>query len=262
MADWNPHQYLRFADERSQPSIDLTARIRPLKKPRKILDIGCGPGNSTHVLAQKFPHACIIGIDSSENMIQVAKSTSVDLDADLDFMICDAATGLPSLETNYDIVFSNAAVQWIPRHDELLRNMIGRLKPGGILAVQTPLLEKHPFHRVIRSVVNHAKYKGTFPKNIQRKNNLSPEEYAAILTDIADTFDIWETVYYHVLPSHRDIVEWFRATRLRPYFSALSPDRVPEFEADLLEAFTQSIPATKSGSILMPFPRLFFTAVR
>lgn len=262
MADWNPDQYLKFGEERTQPSIDLASRIRPLKKPRKILDIGCGPGNSTHVLAQKFPHACIIGIDSSENMIQVAKSSSIDLDADLDFMICDAASGLPSLETNYDIVFSNAAIQWIPRHEELLRNMMARLRPGGILAVQTPLLEKHPLHRVINSVISAPRWKSALPKSIRRKNNLTPTEYAAILTDIAETFDIWETTYYHRLSSHRDIVEWFRATRLRPSFSALSLDHQVEFEADLTDAFIRAMPPGKDGSILMPFPRLFFTATR
>jgi Trans-aconitate methyltransferase len=262
MADWNPAQYLKFADERTQPSIDLTSRIRLQKKPHKILDIGCGPGNSTHILAQQFPHACIIGIDSSENMIQVAKSTSIDLEADLDFMICDAATGLPSLETDYDIVFSNAAIQWMPRHDELLRNMMGRLKPGGVMAVQTPLLEKHPLHRIIRGVTNREKYKGSFSKNIHRRNNLSSQEYAIILSDIAERFDIWETTYYHIMPSYRDILEWFRATRLRPYLAALSPDRVPEFEADLLDAFARSMPTLENGTILMPFPRLFFTAVR
>lgn len=261
MTDWNPTQYLKFGDERTQPSIDLASRIQH-SAPRKILDIGCGPGNSTHVLAHRFPHACIIGIDSSENMIQVAKDSSIDLEADLDFMICDAATGLPSLENNYDIVFSNAAIQWIPRHDELLRNMMARLKPGGVMAIQTPLIEKHPLHRIIRSVANQPQWKNAFSKNLARQNNLAVDAYADILSDMATRYDIWETTYYHFMPSYRDIIEWFRGTRLRPYLAALSPNRQPDFENELLERFAQAIPARKDGSILLPFPRLFFTAVR
>ncbi len=262
MNGWNPNQQLKFTDERIQPAVDLASRIQLQKKPHKILDIGCGYGNSTHVLAQKFPHACIIGIDNSENTIQVAKTASIDLDADLDFMICDATTGLPSLETNYDIVFSNAAIQWIPRHEELLKNMMGRLKEGGVMAVQTPLQEKHPLYQSIRTLLRNPKWKTVFPKNIQRQNNLSPTEYATILSNIATKYHLWQTTYFHVLSAYRDIIEWFRTTHLRPFFSILPLEKHAEFEAELLEILSEAIIPLKNGNILLPFPRLFFTAMR
>ena len=262
MANRTPNHPDQSADERTQPAIDLAARIQPIKSPHKILDIGCGPGNSTNILAQKFPHACIIGIDSSENAIQIAQNSRVNLDADLNFITCDIATGLPHLETNYDIVFSSAVIQWIPQHQELLQNIMARLKPGGIMAIQTPLLDKHPLHPLTRTLAQSPQWKNAFPRAIRQHHNLTPEKYAGILTGIAAAFNIWETIYYHPLPSHRHIIEWFRNTHLKPYFAALPPHKQPDFEADLLKALEQTHPATQNNPILIPSPQRFITATR
>ena len=142
---WDSAAYLRFKAERTQPSIDLVKRI-DLEQPRKLLDVGCGPGNSTQVLADAFPNALrIIGIDSSPEMIEAAK----DDHPDMEFRICDALN-LPSLgEDGFDVVFSNACIQWVPDHPRLIRDMLALLRPGGMLAVQVPMNYQEPIHRII-----------------------------------------------------------------------------------------------------------------
>ena len=131
MAQWNSQQYLKFEKERTQPAIDLAARI-PLEHPQAVLDIGCGPGNSTHVLAQRFPEANILGVDQSLPMLEQAARQY----PDLSFRQLDAHTELPTLGQRFDVVFSNACIQWVPDHPRLLREMMALLRPGGVLAVQ------------------------------------------------------------------------------------------------------------------------------
>ncbi len=144
MTDWNSEQYLKFKNERTQPAMDLVNRIN-IDSPKKIIDIGCGPGNSTQILAQRFHNAYIVGVDNSLNMIETARRDY----PNLDFKTCDASKDLSTLDNNFDIVFSNACIQWIPDHSQLLENMMGLLKPGGILAVQTPMNYNEPIHKII-----------------------------------------------------------------------------------------------------------------
>ena len=154
MEDWNSVQYLKFKDERTQPAIDLVNRIN-IDNPRKIIDIGCGPGNSTQVLAQKFPNAYILGVDNSLNMIETAKRDY----PNLDFKVCDVSRDLLTLDCDFDVVFSNACIQWIPNHNQLLRNLMRLLKTDGILAVQTPMNYKEPIHQIIGEVSTSEKWK-------------------------------------------------------------------------------------------------------
>ena len=132
--NWNSEQYLKFKNERTQPAIDLANRIS-VQNPKKILDIGCGPGNSTEVLRRKYPDAYILGVDKSEEMIKTAKEKY----PNLDFQICDAGAELSKLDHDFDIVFSNACIQWVPNHPQLLREMLGLLNENGVLAVQIPM---------------------------------------------------------------------------------------------------------------------------
>ncbi|WP_058303037.1 methyltransferase domain-containing protein [Gorillibacterium timonense] len=254
MADWNSKQYLLFANERTQPAIDLANRIQGIS-PRRIIDIGCGPGNSTAVLAKRFPDASILGIDQSEAMIAAAKADY----PELDFVVCDAEVDLPTLGGGFDIVFSNACIQWIPNHPKLLRDMAALLEPGGILAVQTPMNDKEPIHRIIQEVTASEKWR-PYISEPRIFYNLQQEEYFDLLAEITPQFTLWETVYFHKMKSHEAIMEWYRGTGLRPYLNALPEEKKPEFEQEILERVIESYPVQQNGEIIFRFPRFFFMA--
>lgn len=254
MRDWNSTQYLMFENERTQPGIDLVNRIYS-EDPKKIIDIGCGPGNSTQVLAKRFPNAYILGVDNSQNMIETAKSNF----PNLDFKICDVGKDLSMLEDDFDVVFSNACIQWIPNHNQLLKNMMKLLKIGGVLAVQTPMNYNEPIHKIIGEVSTNEKWKLKFI-NHRIFFNLSQGEYYDLLSEISEEFSIWETIYYHKLASHKDIMEWYRGTGLRPYLNDLSDEDKLDFEQDIFERVEKEYPVQKNGTIIFRFPRFFFTA--
>jgi trans-aconitate 2-methyltransferase len=254
MTDWNSVQYLMFKNERTQPAIDLVNHIH-IDNPRKIIDIGCGPGNSTNILLQRFPDAHILGVDNSSNMIETAKRDY----PHLNFKICDASIDLSMLETDYDIVFSNACIQWIPNHKNLLKNMIGLLKKDGILAVQTPMNYQEPIHRIIEEVITSEEWKAEFvcPGIF---HNLMQGEYFDLLSDISSEFSMWETIYCHILKSHNDIMEWYRGTGLRPYLNVLTEEKKKVFEQEILDRVIKEYPIQKNGKVIFRFPRFFFTA--
>lgn len=254
MTDWNSAQYLMFKNERTQPAIDLVNRIY-VDNPRKIVDIGCGPGNSTQVLAQRFPNAYILGIDSSLNMIETAKRDY----PNLHFKVCDAGKDLSILDNDFDVVFSNACIQWIPNHNELLRNMIGLLRKGGMLAVQTPMNYEEPIHKIISEVSTSEKWRSEFP-NHRIFYNLTQSEYFELLSEISSEFSMWETTYCHKLKSHENIMEWYRSTGLRPYLNALSDEKKKSFEQDIFERVVKEYPVQKNGNVIFRFPRFFFIA--
>mgnify|MGYP001252673252 FL=1 len=157
MVDWDSKQYLKFKTERTQPAIDLVNRISMLS-PQKILDVGCGPGNSTEVLYRKFPDAYILGVDKSEEMIKTAKMNY----PNLDFKICDVSKDLWELENDFDIVFSNACIQWVPDHKNLLENLLNLLNTNGVLAVQIPMNFDEPIQKTIDELVTSEKWKNHF----------------------------------------------------------------------------------------------------
>lgn len=254
MSDWNSRLYLLFENERTQPAIDLVNRITA-DRPDKVLDIGCGPGNSTKVLAQRFPDAYVLGIDSSADMIATAKKDY----PNLDFRLCDAGKDLTSLKSDYAVVFSNACIQWIPDHAQLLENMLSLLKPGGILAVQLPMNFNEPIHRIIDEVSTSHKWSAYFnqPRVFY---SLTRSEYFDLLPVLSSEFSLWETIYYHKMNSHMDIMEWYRGTGLRPYLNVLSDENQKEFERDIYQRVIEEYPVQKNGQIIFRFPRLFFTA--
>lgn len=254
MTDWNAAQYLKFSGERTRPSIDLARRIS-LQSPQRILDIGCGPGNSTKVLADQFPAAYILGIDNSQNMIDTAKAAY----PQLDFQQCDAHTSLACLDGPFDIVFSNACIQWIPDHPRLLREMMALLQPGGVLAVQVPMNSQEPIHQILSRLAASARWApklGT-PRIFY---TLTQSQYFDLLSEIAADFTLWQTTYFHRLDSHKDILEWYRSTGLRPYLQALSPADGTAFEQEIYSALTEAYPTQKNGEIIFRFPRFFFIA--
>lgn len=256
MSNWDSEQYLKFIRERTQPAVDLANRI-PLQQPRTILDIGCGPGNSTQVLADRFPDAQITGADNSENMIQKARS----LYPSLNFILFDADSGFDALHERYDIVFSNACIQWIPDHHRLLRNMMGLLKPGGVLAIQTPMNDHEPIHAIITALAKSEKWKHRFA-HPRVFHNLTQEAYFDLLSELSSDFFFWQTTYLHRMPSHESIMDWYKGTGLRPYLSALEPEEAALFEQEVYREVVQAYPKQRNGEIIFRFPRFFFTAVK
>lgn len=254
MADWDSLKYLKFGNERTQPAIDLLNRIH-FEKPRKILDIGCGPGNSSEVLVRRYPNADVLGIDSSPDMIKAAQIQH----PDIQFKQCDASEDLLNLGRDFDIVFSNACIQWIPDHSILLKNMMCLLKTGGIIAIQTPMNYQEPIHRIIQEVSTNQTWSFKF-KNPRIFYNLTQSEYYNLLSDISSDFCMWQTIYIHKMKSYDDIMEWYRATGLRPYLNVLSEVDKLRFEKDIYDKLANAYPKQNNGEIIFPFPRFFFIA--
>lgn len=250
MSDWNPEKYLLFKNQRTQPALDLANRVRSCQA-KTVVDIGCGPGNSTAVLKDVFPQAKILGIDNSANMISKAKTQH----SGLDFQVCSAE----DLTGSYDLLFSNACLQWIPNHETLIPQLMGKLTEHGVLAVQMPMNLNEPLFRIIKAVA--AKPQWDF-KNVcfEKNDTLSPEAYFDILSACSGSFEIWETVYYHAMPSHEHLIEWVRGTRLRPYLDVLNEEQKVEFEQEILSKVRDAYPFTASGEVVLKFRRFFFTA--
>lgn len=252
---WDANQYLKFERERTQPSIDLAMRIA-LPDPHRILDIGCGPGNSTRVLKERFPNADIMGIDSSAEMVKSARKTH----PDLRFDVLNADSQLGELPGNFDVVFSNACIQWIPDHPHLLQNMLGLLRTGGVLAVQTPMNYEEPIHQIITEIVASPQWRDAFlhPRVFY---NLQQNAYVDLLAEFAADFTVWQTTYLHILHSHADILEWYRGTGLRPYLSVLPEERKTDFEQEVFRQIIERYPKQKNGDVVFRFPRFFFVAI-
>lgn len=252
MSDWNSELYLKFKQQRTQPAIDLANRLKPYE-PASIVDIGCGPGNSTSVLHKTFPKASILGIDSSPNMIEKASQTH----PELTFSLCSAQ----SLEGEYDALFSNACLQWIPDHRRLIPQLMERLVPGGVLAVQVPMNEGEPLYQIIREVAEDPKW--DFQRvHFEVNETLKPEDYFDILSGCCSSFELWETVYCHQMPSHASLVEWVKGTRLRPYLDALAEQERAEFEGQIIQRVADTYPVRKNHQILFHFRRFFFLGVK
>lgn len=252
MSDWNSSQYLKFEKQRTQPARDLLARLKDFS-PRTAADIGCGPGNSTSAIADFFPNADIIGIDSSANMIERAKSKY----PNLNFKLCGAS----ELDGKYDLLFSNACLQWIPNHEKLIPTLMDKLNENGVLAVQIPMNGEEPLFRLIKEIAEEPKW-GLQNASIQPNETLTPTEYFNILTDCASSFDIWEVKYYHNLPDHRALVDWVKGTRIRPYLDCMSEAQGEAFENEILERSKELYPIQNNGEVLLGFRRFFFTAVK
>ncbi|MCC8159841.1 MAG: methyltransferase domain-containing protein [Oscillospiraceae bacterium] len=256
MSDWNSEQYLKFKTQRTMPAVDLASRVNIDAK--NILDLGCGPGNSTAVLRRRCPNARILGIDSSPDMIQKARETH----GDLDFMLFDASGGIDGLDDTYDVIFSNACIQWIPNHNALIKSMINKLIDGGMIAVQVPMNGNSPLFRGISRIASEPKW-GFDKVKLAHNEILSPEEYYNILAENSSGFDIWETSYYHSMPSHRSLLEWVKSTRLKPYLENLNGENEKAaFEREVLDCAIAEYPVQNNGEIIFKFKRLFFTAVK
>jgi trans-aconitate 2-methyltransferase len=252
--DWDPDLYLQFNKERLQPAIDLVSKIDCVG-PNKILDIGCGPGNSTQILAQKWPQAEITGIDNSPAMIKKASNDY----PNQKWILLDA--GKDNIEENFDIVFSNATIQWIPKHDLFFERFSKRINNHGVLAVQLPLYLDMPIARSIAEVAAQEKWQNTTKAVSTLFTIHNASFYYDQLSKYFGEVEIWKTDYHHIMDSHNAILEMIRSTGLRPYLERIvDEDEKLEFETLVLQKIRQDYPLQKNGKVLFPFERLFFTA--
>lgn len=256
MPTWNVEQYLRFAAERTRPSHDLASAIA-LEAPRRIVDLGCGPGNSTSVLAERWPGADISGMDSSQEMVDAARRGL----PGRTFEVGDIAQWEPT--TPYDLVFSNAALQWVEDHERLVPRLVSAVAKGGAWAAQVPCNMLAPAHEAMRRAAERPEFQAYFKEGVQRWHVHGAEFYYDVLAPLALRVDIWKTEYVHILPSASAVVEWYKGTGLRPFLDRLPDDVMRERFLDVyLEAITAAYPARRDGNVLLPFERLFIVAYR
>lgn len=254
MADWSPSLYTRFEDERTRPARDLVAQV-PLAQARKIVDMGCGPGNSTELLVERWPEAETTGLDSSPAMLEEARKRL----PKARFAEADAATWVP--EQGTDLVFANAIYQWVPNHLDVLPRVLEALGQGGCLAVQMPDNLAEPTHRLMREVAAEGPWAEKL-KNAARLPLPAPHVFYDALKPFATHIDIWHTIYNHVLADAAAIVAWLQSTGLRPFLDPLTPDERTAFLADYTSRIAVAYPPTIDGKVLLRFPRLFIVAVR
>ena len=256
MADWNAGQYLKFEDERTRPATDLLRRI-PLAKIRTAADIGCGPGNSTELIVERYPNARVLGLDNSPSMLAKARERL----PRATFEEVDIATWQP--DERYDLIFANAVLQWLPDHPSLLARLVSFLDTGGCLAVQMPNNLNEPSHRLMEKVSREGPWAGKLASASQAREEIgSFEDYYSWLQRTGCSVDIWQTTYVHPLADEGAITEWFKSTGLKPYLDPLSPTEQSEYLDRYRAEIEKAYPAQQDGKVLLRFPRLFFVAQR
>lgn len=251
---WNPELYLRFADQRTRPAADLLARV-PLTDPARVIDLGCGPGNSTGLLAARWPAARLEGLDSSAAMIEQARASGVPAAWILD----DVATWVA--QSPYDLIFSNATLQWLPDQGALFPRLMNFVKPGGVFAFQVPMNFDAPSHALMRETAGDPRWKATLAdvREIQRGE---AQAYYDILRPQAAALDIWQTEYLQPLEGEDAVYRWVSGTGLRPFVQALEGEERDAFIAAYKAKLNAAYPRRADGVTLFPFQRLFVVAVK
>jgi trans-aconitate 2-methyltransferase len=255
MEDWSARQYLKFEDERTRPPRDLLAQV-PLQRPRLVVDLGCGPGNSTELLLERFPQSEVIGLDSSPDMLRKARERL----PDCAFIEADIASWTPAPQT--DLLFANAALQWVPDHQQVLRRLLEALPDGGVLAVQMPDNTHEPANALQREVAEHGPWVKELAAAVPRADLMPPEAYYDLLKPACSRIDIWHSVYNHMMAAPQAIVEWFKGSSLQPYLSLLDAAGREQFLAAYAERIVSAYKPRIDGKVLLRFPRLFIVAVR
>jgi trans-aconitate 2-methyltransferase len=249
---WNPTIYMAFANERTRPAVELLARIRS-ENPSRVVDLGCGPGNSTAVLAARWPDAKLEGLDSSPDMLTEARQSGVRAD----WIEADLAAW--SARGRYSVIFSNATLQWLDDHSALIPRLMGFVEPGGTFAFQVPHNMYASSHILMRAAAAAGPWAGKL-ENVREVAVLSPEAYFEIFAACGAQTDIWETEYLHVLEGEDAVFKWVSATGLRPFVQALDGDERDAFVIDYKRRLNQAYPPRRDGKTLFPFKRLFAVA--
>ncbi|MFH0023376.1 trans-aconitate 2-methyltransferase [Pseudomonas fluorescens] len=254
---WSAKQYVTFEDERTRPARDLLAAISTADA-QTVADIGCGPGNSTELLVQRFPAAKVRGLDSSADMIDAARQRLPQVQFDV-AEINEWADAGP-----FDVIFANAVLQWVPDHATLLPALASKLSAGGSLAIQMPDNLNEPSHRLMREVAANGPWASKLTGAAgQRTDMASASEYFSMLRPHCARVDVWRTTYHHQLSGGAaGVVEWFKGSGLIPFLSPLTEEERAQYLQHYLAAVAEAYPALADGSVLLPFPRLFIVATR
>lgn len=250
---WNPELYLTFADHRGRPFFDLVSRVGA-ERPRRVVDLGCGPGNLTETLRQRWPEAALEAWDSSPEMVSAARERG--LSAELG----DVREWSPRPDT--DVLISNATLHWVPEHRELLTRWARELAPGAWLAVQVPGNFDAPSHDSGRQLARRGPWSNLLRDLPFEGNDVvdTPAGYAGLLTDAGCTVDAWETTYIHELTGEHPVLDWIAGTALRPVRNALSEQQWTQFRAELIPLLDEAYPARPDGRTFFPFRRVFVVA--
>jgi len=256
---WDPAQYLSFADERSRPFFDLAGRIAATA-PGAVVDLGCGPGHLTATLAARWPDAHILGIDSSAEMIAAAQRYDGNVAGGrgtLSFRVEDVCDWKP--DALVDVIISNAVLQWVPGHLELLPRWAGRLAAGGWLAFQLPGNFDQPSHAILRELAGSKRWRAALAGVELNRQSGDPAIYLDVLARQGLSVDAWETTYLHVLSGPDPVTEWYKGTGLRPVLAALEPEQAADFLSQYGDRARAAYPAAPYGTVL-PFRRVFVVA--
>lgn len=254
MTDWSPSQYLKFEDERTRPAAELLARVN-VAVPRRITDIGCGPGNSTALLAARWPSAAIEGFDASPAMIAAASARL----PGRRFFLADAANWRPADE---DVVFANAIFQWVNGHLNILAEVFAAMKKGAVLAVQMPDNFTAPVHAEMRAVAGDGPWASAMAGLVNREGVAPVGAYYDALAAKAARLDLWHTHYHHIVEDAGAIVEWMKATGLRPFLDRLASAEQAAFLADYRRRLAAAYPQQSDGRVIFAAPRFFLVAER
>ena len=249
---WNPTVYMTYADERTRPAVELLARVQH-ENPSRVIDLGCGPGNSTAALAARWPHAHLEGLDSSPEMLIQARKSGLRAE----WFQADIAAW--SASAKYDVIFSNATLQWLDDHRGLLTRLMSFTEPGGKLAFQVPHNMDAPSHVLMREAAAGGPWAAKL-KNVREVAVLQPAEYFDILSACGAGVDIWETEYLHVLDGEDAVYKWVSGTGLRPFVQALEGNERDAFIGDYKARLNAAYPRRNDGKTLFPFKRLFAVA--
>ena len=252
MTEWDPDLYLRHADERGRPFLDLIARIDVT--PYSIVDLGCGPGQLTPALQERWPHARILGIDSSAEMIEAASRR--DDGASVSYIQADIATWEPAAPV--DLIVSNAVFHWVPGQLDVIRRLAGHVAAGGAFALQVPNNFDAPSHVLLHEIASRPPY-AEHTAGLRERRGMDPEAYLELFADLGWGVDVWQTTYLHVLHGDDPVFSWISGTGARPVLQALPDDLRPRFEDEYKAALREAYPSRSWGTAL-PFSRVFAVA--
>jgi trans-aconitate 2-methyltransferase len=250
---WDPHQYLKFSQPRLRPAIDLLARVGDIE-PRLVYDLGCGTGQVTPLLLHRWPSAQVIGVDASAQMLAQAATAL----PQLSWVRHDLADWRPPVPA--DVIFSNAALHWLPDHGQLLPALLAGLNSGGVIAVQMPRNFAAASHTLIDATARTGPWRSRLEPLLGAAPVASPQFYYSLLAPLTQQLDIWETEYLQVLTGKDPIKEWTKGTWLKPFLDRLEPDERVAFEAEYAQRLQCAYPPLPDGTTLFPFRRLFIVA--
>jgi trans-aconitate 2-methyltransferase len=253
--EWDAGHYARFLDARTLPAVDLLSRIE-LAAPQSVVDLGCGPGNSAGLLKERWPHASVTGIDSSEDMLAAGRRDH----PDIEFVAGDIATWEAVVPC--DVVVANASLQWVGGHQALLPRLLHQVAPGGVLTVQMPRNHDFATHALMRQAAAEGDWRERLSGAREPSPVRPPEFYYDLLAPRSARFTIWETNYIQVMDGVEAIIAWLHGTGLRPFLARLTEAERPVFLERYAALLADAFPAQADGRILLPYPRLFFIAGR